>query len=171
VQPPGRLAVAELTRRHPLEAAVLDAVGTSGHRSVDVVRWRLADDDRVFAIGQRLVAAGLLSRWTLVPRRTRRAPVPTAAGRQMLRRLAAEPPTDPSWDGGTAVFVALHGRERLSDELRQSLIFESLPVPTAKQRAADLRRRLDALRDDPSYARGGGAVGGGGDAGGGGGGS
>jgi hypothetical protein len=170
-QPPGRLAVADLTRRHPVEAAVLDAVGTRGHRSVDVVRWRLADDDRVLAIGRRLVAAGLLSRRPLVPRRTQRAPVPTAAGRQMRRSLAAEPPTDPSWDGGTAVLVALHGRERLSDELRRSLIFESLPVPTAKQRAADLRRRLDALRDDPFYARGGGAVGGGGDAGGGGGGS
>src|SRR5215207_2167007 len=67
VQPPGQLAVAELARRHPVEAAVLDAVGTRGHRSVDVVRWRLADDDRVFAIGRRLVSAGLLSRWAPRP--------------------------------------------------------------------------------------------------------
>ena len=59
------------------------------------------------------------------PRRTRRARVPTAAGRQLLRRLAAEPPTDPASDGGTSVLVALHGRDRLSDELRRSLIFES----------------------------------------------
>jgi hypothetical protein len=147
VQPPGQLTVAELARRHPVEAAVLDAVGTRGHRSVDVVRWRLADDDRVFAIGRRLVSAGLLSRWPLVPRRTRRASVPTVAGRQLLRRLAAEPPTDPAWDGGTSVLVALHGRDRLSDELRRSLIFEPVPVHTAKDKAEGIRRRLDGVRE------------------------
>jgi len=47
VQPPGQLAVAELARRHPVEAAVLDAVGTRGHRSVDVVRWRLLSGGRL----------------------------------------------------------------------------------------------------------------------------
>jgi hypothetical protein len=165
VQPPGQLTVAELARRHPVEAAVLDAVGTRGHRSVDVVRWRLADDDRVFAIGRRLVAAGLLSRWVLGRRRTGRLPVPTTAGRQVLRDLAADPPTDPASDGGTSVLVALHGRDRLSDELRRSLIFESAPVPTAKERAAALRHRLNGVREyHPGGPMGGG--GGGGDGGG-----
>jgi hypothetical protein len=154
VQPPGRLAVADPTRRHPVEAAVLDAVGTRGHRSVDVVRWRLADDDRVRAIGRRLITAGLLSRWTVVRRRTDRAPIPTAAGRHMLQTLVAAPPSDPSWDGGTAVSVALHGRERVSDELGRSLLFGAFPVPTARERAEGLRRRLDAPRNDPFYARG-----------------
>jgi hypothetical protein len=164
VQPPGQLAVAELARRHPVEGAVLDAVGTRGHRSVDVVRWRLADDDRVLALGRRLVAEGLLSRWTVVPRRTRRIRVPTAAGRQLLRSLAAGPPTDPASDGGTAVLVALHGRERLSDELRRSLLFETAPMQTAKERAEGIRRRLDAVREyHPGGPMGGG--GGGGDGG------
>ncbi|HZB21437.1 MAG TPA: TIGR04222 domain-containing membrane protein [Blastococcus sp.] len=164
VQPPGQLTVAELARRHPVEAAVLDAVGTRGHRSVDVVRWRLADDDRVFAIGRRLVSAGLLSRWARGRRRTGRLPVPTAAGRQVLRDLAAEPPTDPASDGGTSVLVALHGRDRLSDELKRSLVFESVPVPTAKERAEGIRRRLDAVHE---YHPGGpmGSGGGGGDGG------
>jgi hypothetical protein len=170
VQPPGQLTVAELARRHPVEAAVLDAVGTRGHRSVDVVRWRLADDDRVFAIGRRLVAAGLLSRWVRGRRRTSRLPVQTTAGRQVLRDLAADPPTDPASDGGTSVLVALHGRDRLSDELRRSLIFESVPVPTAKEKAEVIRRRLDAHRDDDSFiggnANSGFGGGGGGDGGG-----
>ena len=164
VQPPGQLTVAELARRHPVEAAVLDAVGTRGHRAVDVGRWRRAGDDRVLAIGRRLAAEGLLSRWPPVPRRTRRARVPTAAGRQLLRRLAAEPPTDPASDGGTSVLVALHGRDRLSDELRRSLIFESVPVPTAKARAEGIRRRLDGVRE---YHEGGPMGGGGGGDGGG----
>jgi hypothetical protein len=162
VQPPGQLTVAELARRHPVEAAVLDAVGTRGHRSVDVVRWRLADDDRVLAIGRRLVAAGLLRRWVGGRRRTSRLPVQTTAGRQVLRDLAADPPTDPASDGGTSVLVALHGRDRLSDELRRSLIFESAPVPTAKEQAAALRHRLDGVREyHPGGPMGGGGGGGG----------
>ena len=156
VQAPGRLTVVEPARRHPVEAAVLDAVGTRGHRSVDVVRWRLADDDRVLAIGRRLTAAGLVRRWGVVPRRTERPAALTAAGRRVLAILEADPPADPAWDGGTAVLVALHGRDRMSEELRRSSIFEAVQVPTAKQRAEGLRRRIDALRDDPSYARGGG---------------
>jgi hypothetical protein len=169
VRSPGQLAVAEPSRRHPVEAAVLDAVGTRGHRSVDVIRWRLADDDRVLAIGRRLIAAGLVSRWSVLRRREERAPVPTAAGRRMLRSLVSQPPTDPARDGGTAVLVALHGRERVSDAVLRSAIFEPFPVPTVKERARGIRRRLDALRDDPSYAgRVGGTVGGGGDGGGGG---
>src|SRR5918997_478829 len=43
IHSPGQLATADLTRRHPVEAAVLDAVGPTGHRSVDTIRWRLAD--------------------------------------------------------------------------------------------------------------------------------
>ena len=165
VHPPGQLTVVEPMRRHPVEGAVLDAVGTRGHRSVDVIVWRLADDDRVLAIGRRLTTAGLVRRWSGVPRRAGRPVVLTAAGRRTLRDLEAEPPSDPAWDGGTAVLVALHGRERVSDEVRRSSMFEAVPVPTAKERAAGIRRRMDAVRDDPSYARGGG-----GDAGGGGGG-
>ena len=169
VQPPGRLTVVEPARRHPVEAAVLDAVGTRGHRSVDVVRWRLADDDRLLAVGRRLTAAGLVRRWGVVPRRTERPAALTGAGRRMLAILEADPPADPAWDGGTAVLVALHGRDRMSDELRRSSLFEAAPVPTAKERAAGIRRRLDAERDDSYHAGGGrmdfGGGGGGGDGG------
>jgi hypothetical protein len=163
VQPPGQLAVAESGRRHPVEAAVLDAVGTRGHRSVDVIRWRLGDDDRVLAVGRRLVAAGLLSRWARVRRRNGHRPVPTAEGRRTLRDLAADPPTDPASDGGTSVIVALHGRDRLSDELRRSSLFESVPVPTAKEKAEGIRRRLDDAREyHPGGPMGGGGGGDGG---------
>jgi len=82
----------------------------------------------------------------VVPRRTRRAPVPTAAGRELLRTLAADPPSDPARDGGTSVLVALHGRDRLSEELKRSLLFETAPVPTAKEQAATLRQRLYGVR-------------------------
>ena len=37
IHSPGQLATADLTRRHPVEAAVLDAVGPTGHRSVDTI--------------------------------------------------------------------------------------------------------------------------------------
>ena len=164
----GQLAVVEPGRSDPVGAAVMDAIGTRGHRSVDVVRWRLADDDRVLSIGRRLATAGLVRRWRVVPRRTARAAVLTAAGRRTLRALVSEPPRDPALDGGTALLVALHGRARLSDDLRRSFLFEPVRVPTAKERAAGIRRRLDGLSGDPSYARGGvgdGGVGGGGDGG------
>jgi hypothetical protein len=143
---PGQLAVADPTRRHPVEAAVLDAVGTRGHRSVDVIRWRLADDDRVLAICRRLVDAGLLSRWTVVPRRTEHARVPTAAGRRLLRSLEAEPPALPAWDGGTAVLVALHGREQMTDRMLAAA-FEPLPATVHAGRVDGLRQRIDATRD------------------------
>ena len=40
VHSPGQLATADLSRRHPVDAAVLDVVGPRGHRSVDTIRWR-----------------------------------------------------------------------------------------------------------------------------------
>ena len=141
---PGQLAVAEPSRRHPVEAAVLDAVGTRGHRSVDTIRWRLADDDRVRDVGRRLTAAGLISRWSGVVRRGDRPPLLTAAGRRALR--TAESLADPTLDGGSAVLVARHGRELLADALLRASIFEALPRPSGRSRAAGIRRRLDAVR-------------------------
>jgi hypothetical protein len=161
----GQLAVVDPTRRNPVEAAVLDAVGTRGHRSVDVVRWRLGDDDRIGAVGRRLADEGLIRRWSTVLRHGDRAPVRTAAGRRALRSLQAAPPVDPASDGGSAVLVALHGPQRMTDAVLRATIFEAFPTPSAKERAAGLRHRLDAVRQ---YHPGG-PVGGGGDAGGGGG--
>src|SRR4051794_24694465 len=62
VHSPGQLATADLSRRHPVEAAVLDAVGPRGHRSVDTISWRLAEDDRILDVGRRLHEARLLGR-------------------------------------------------------------------------------------------------------------
>src|SRR5829696_7391544 len=62
VHSPGQLATADLTRRHPVEAAVLDAVGPTGHRSVDTILWRLLDDDRLLEVGHRLRRKGLVGR-------------------------------------------------------------------------------------------------------------
>ena len=56
---PGQLATVDLTRRHPVEAAVLDAIGPAGHRSIDTIRWRVAGDERLLDVGHRLQEAGL----------------------------------------------------------------------------------------------------------------
>jgi hypothetical protein len=168
----GQLAVVEPTRRHAVEAAVLDAVGTRGHRSVDVVRWRLADDDRISAVGRRLADEGLISRWSTVLRHRDRPPVRTAVGRRVLRSLQAAPPVDRASDGGSAVLVALHGHPRMTDTVLRAAIFEAFPTPSAKARAAGLRHRLDAVREyHPGGPVGGGGGGDGGGGGGGGGGS
>src|SRR5688500_12407773 len=80
VHSPGLLATADLSRRHPVEAAVLDAVGPAGHRSVDTICWRLVEDERLLDIRQRLHKAGLLGRLGValsVLHHDRRALVPT----------------------------------------------------------------------------------------------
>ena len=58
----GELETVVLTRRHPVEAAVLDAVGPSGHRSVDTIHWRLVDDPRLLDLSRRLQTNGLVTR-------------------------------------------------------------------------------------------------------------
>ena len=98
-----------------------------GHRSVDTIRWRLAGDERLTDVGRALAAAGLLRRgvrgrepWSL-----------TKAGREALRRLAAQPPVDPALDGGSASLVALHGREAMPDPGLRAAIFERPALPSA----------------------------------------
>jgi hypothetical protein len=152
VHSPGQLAVADPTRRHPVEAAVLDAVGTRGHRSVDVIRWRLNEDDRILDVGRSLTAAGLLRRWSgfhLGPE-----PARTATGERVLRDLAARATT------AGAVLVALHGRERMTDALLRASIFEPLPAPDNRLAADRLRHRIDAARESADYDVGRGYAGG-----------
>jgi hypothetical protein len=167
---PGQLAVADPARRHPVEGAVLDAIGTQGHRSIDMIVWRLAGDDRVREIGRRLTAAGLLRRTPAWLGRDGRRSVPTAAGKRALRDLVATRPTDPAQDGGSAFLVAMHGREHTDDALLRAALFEAFPTPSAKERAEGLRRRInDARVHHPGGGGGdGGGGGGGGDGGGGG---
>ena len=158
VHAPGELAAVRPDRRHPVEAAVLDAVGTRGHRSVDSIRWRLADDDRLTGLGRSLAAAGLLRRRL----RGRDAWSATRAGRGALHRLAAQPPVDRALDGGSALLVALHGRTSMPDAALRAAVFERPSLPKVDGREIRRRRREAELRDPFAaayHARG--AVGGG----------
>jgi hypothetical protein len=150
VHAPGELAAVEPNRRHPVEAAVLDAVGTRGHPSVDTIRWRLTGDERLTGLGPSLAADGLLRRRTL---RGRGAWCPTRAGREVLRRLEAQPPVDPALDGGSALQVALRGRAAMTDADLRAAIFERPALPKASGREIDRRlRKVRRLSDDPAVA-------------------
>ena len=119
---PGELATVELTRRHPVEAAVLDAVGPSGHRSVDTIRWRVATDDRLLDVGRRLQRDGLVIRFRLGAA-FRSGPVPSAptrAGRQALEQCRPRARTGPD-----ELKVALGGRVALLDPALRASIFDA----------------------------------------------
>jgi hypothetical protein len=131
---PGELATVELTRRHPVEAAVLDAVGPSGHRSVDTIRWRVAADDRILGIGRRLQHDGLVARFALggVLHPGASVRTPTRAGRRALQSRRAGAAA-----GGAELQVALGGRDALPDRALHASIFDK---PRSK---ADLAHGLD----------------------------
>ena len=149
VHSPGQLATAELSRRHPVEAAVLDAVGPLGHRSVDTICWRLVEDERLLDIGRRLHKAGLLGRLgaaVSVLHHHRRALAPTRAGHRVLRELGDHPALgDPE-----AVRVALGGRGAMTDQKLRADIFER-PVTTLGP-AAPRHSRHDIDHSDPKLA-------------------
>ena len=150
VHAPGELAGVEPARRHPVEAAVLDAVGTGRHRSVDTIRWRLTRDERLAGLGPSLAADGLVRRRILGGRR---AWCPTRAGRKVLRELAEQPPLYRALDGGSAVQVALAGREAMPDAGLRAAIFE--PPARPKATGSEVGRRVRAMRrrsDDPAIS-------------------
>jgi hypothetical protein len=164
VHSPGQLATADLTRRHPVEAAVLDAVGPTGHRSVDMVCWRLVGDDRLLAIGRRLRDRGL----------TRRSLAPSRAGRKALAEVGELSGVD-----AEAMRVARGGRAAMSNALLRAGIFEppdTRPViprsrrPFRRESAEVAAHRAEAHGVAGGLAIGGGFDGGGFDGGGGGGG-
>lgn len=149
VAAPGELAVVDPGRHHPVEAAVMDAVGTRGHRSVDTVRWRLTGDERLLGLGRSLAAAGLLRRRVRVGH-LRRGWALTASGREALRRAGRGTPADPRLDGGSALPVALHGRQAMRDAGARTAIFDR-PVPPPIPDG--IARRLSAAdRIDPCSA-------------------
>jgi hypothetical protein len=138
VHSPGQLATTDLSRRHPVEAAVLDAVGPTGHRSVDTIRWRLHDDDRLLEVCHRLQRAGLLGRTGAVVdllHGHRRGPAPTRAGRRVLGELRSRAAV--SGQTGLAR-VALDGPQESGNRLRAE-IFErpmtTLPPPRPGHRS------------------------------------
>ena len=148
VHSPGQLATADLSRRHPVEAAVLDAVGPVGHRSVETICWRLAEDDRLLDVGRRLRQVGLLGRLgaaVSLLHHDHRALAPTHAGRRALHDYAAQAPGDPE-----AVRVALGGRAAMTDAKQRSAIFER--PSTALRPAGTRRSRHDIDHSDPRLA-------------------
>jgi hypothetical protein len=139
VAAPGRLAVADPIPRHPVEAAVLDAIGPPGHRPVQMIRRRLLDDVRLRSVGERLIEVGLL----------RPLPGPGAlatAGRPRLRTregngalatIATACRADPQYDPTGAYRVAVHGWRALPDARLRAAIFDpsgSLPSTAAPPR-------------------------------------
>lgn len=146
VTAPGCLVTSSLVRRHPVEAAVLDAIGPSGHRSVETVRWRLATDDRVLAVERRLRDAGLLGPGgTVLPaaRRSRWRLAPTYAGRHLLHELRDDPPVDTVAPGTSAMTVALNGRGRMPDQALCASIFEPPPTRITLETGAPAPHALD----------------------------
>jgi hypothetical protein len=149
IHAPGQLVTADLSRRHPVEAAVLDAVGPTGHRSVDTVRWRLHDDERLLEVGRRLRQAGLLGRvGAAIPvmRGDRRALAPTRAGRRTLHALREQP----AGVDAELLRVALGGRAAMTDEKLRAGIFER-PVTTLAP-PSGRRSRHDIDHSDPHLA-------------------
>lgn len=126
VQRDGLLTVLDRRARDEVEAAVLDAIGTRGHRTAGLVRHRAGTDVRLTGLVDRLVAEGQL---TARRRRRGSGPALTAAGRRSLRQLRAQPPARGAVAGTSAAAVALHGPARMPDaELRGALFESSRPV-------------------------------------------
>jgi hypothetical protein len=165
VHSPGELAVAEPSRRHPVEAAVLDAVGTAGHRSVDTIRWRVKDDERLHALGGRLVDEGLLHRvpWPRASRAGNPKLTRTRKGNGALAVVATARAADTAHDPTGALLVAVSGIDAMPDRARRSAIFErphtTLTAPRGRGRTDELDPQLAAYRAGGAAALGGGVLG------------
>jgi hypothetical protein len=151
--PTGELKVLVREADHPVEVAVLDAVGTHAHRGLETIDVLIGTDPRLAAVPDRLAAIGLLAargrRSRL--RRGRRSwlrrvrPVPrTRAGRRTLEGLRKQAGSGSRFGGTAAAQVALHGPERLPAGLPPALADGSgearwswtRPVPRETREAA-----------------------------------
>lgn len=171
----GELHVVDARRRHPVEAAVLDATGPTARRSVDGVAWRVRKDARLAALADGLQRAGLVSRrggadatagWTWP------AVGLTREGRRALRRLRSAPPTTAR---AGMLAVALAGPGAWADAECRTAVFTPprpyLPAGPAGGPRGARRSAYVGYGDGGSAAGWGGGYGGGlGDCGGGGGG-
>jgi hypothetical protein len=141
VSPTGELVVDQPWRRNAVEAAVLDAVGARGRRSLDTILWRTASDGRLTSLAGRFERDGLLRP---APRRTGwrarhwETLCLTGAGRRELRALRSDPPVDRCADGTSALRVALGGTSRMPDRELAAVLFQP-PAPRPRPNAARLR--------------------------------
>jgi hypothetical protein len=125
----GELSATDVRRRSPVEAAVLDALGSRPRRSAGTLRWLLGRDPRITDIGERLAADGLLSGRQRRFSGARPRPALTRAGRVALRRLKADPPSDHVAPGTSAMLVALTGVRAMPDAALRASLFEPPPLP------------------------------------------
>lgn len=143
----GDLAAVDPTRRHPVDAAVLDAFGPSRHRSVETVHVRLVEDPRILGVGRQLRSDGLLTRFGAGG--ARRGELPgvvrlTGEGRRALadaREQRSE--VDDAWR------VAFDGRAAMRDASLRAAIFE----PPGRERALPSDRSIAAQRQRNSVIR------------------
>ncbi len=141
VEPSGQFRALTWSSPHPVEAAVLDAVGTRGHRLAETIRWQVLRNRRLDQEFQHLTSDGLVRR-TLLSRLVGRTHAhTTAAGRRALRQFGERPPV-----GGSAVDVALGGRAAMSDARLRDEIFERPPVVLPPRRDRQPSRTVDPSR-------------------------
>jgi hypothetical protein len=143
MEPTGELAVVDPRRGHPVEAAVLDAVGVRGHRSIDAVHRRVESDDRLAAVARRLAGDGLLRPGAGSGRRGRWLWALTREGRRTLRHLRGNPPDGQAGPSPSAVLVALTGPDGLADPALRAAVFEPPPLPGAPRPRVGFTRRYD----------------------------
>jgi hypothetical protein len=159
VQRAGQLSVVDDRSRHPVEDAVLAAIGPHGYRQFEVVRWIAGKDERLIALAQRLRRDGLVS-GILLPWWPGRV-VLTAAGRRTLRRLRADPVVTGAAVGTSAAKVALHGTGQMPDREQRDAVFH--PPGPHRQLGPSRRRRgaaaPTAVGDGARYWAAGGAAG------------
>jgi hypothetical protein len=123
VQRAGQLSVVDDRSRHPVEEAVLAAIGPHGYRQFELVRWVAGKDVRLTELTERLRRDGLVS-GIRVPW-GRRPVVLTTAGRRTLRRLRADPVVTGVAAGTSAAKVALHGTGQMPDREQRDALFHA----------------------------------------------
>jgi hypothetical protein len=135
VQRGGQLSVVDDRSRHPVEDAVLAAIGPHGYRQFDLVRWMAAKDERLTGLAERLRRDGLVSGIELPWSRGR--VLLTSAGRRTLRRLRADPAVSGVAAGTSAARVALHGTRQMPDREQRDAVFH--PPGANRRRRRGLR--------------------------------
>jgi uncharacterized membrane protein YgcG len=136
VQRSGALTVVQSRPQHEVEAAVLEAIGPGAGRSTASVRWRARQDPRVMALPRRLRLDGLLAGGVLARALSRRGSgvALTAAGRQVLRDLQADPARLAATTGTSAAQVALGGVAQTADAALRMILVGAEEKPAADNR-------------------------------------